>query len=364
MDKKDTIALAVLHKAWFQQKDLERLSEHTESFDETLSCFTSWQKPATPWIRQDRLSKILETLPTIDHNAITSALDRLSIHVVTKKDAWYPEKLRWIPTSPFALYIRWRFEEKKLTIGIVGSRKNTSYGQRVLEQIIPSLVVSGICVVSGGAYGIDSISHALTLDHGGYTVSVFGCWVDVTYPVYNSALFDRIIASGGALISCFPIGAEAETYMFPVRNVIVAGLSDGVVVPEAALWSGTLITAGLALDHGKDVFALPGDIFRETSAGTNMLIATGQAKCITSATGILEEYFGATPERAFLNTMEKEFDTIEEKTLYRNIKEWYTTPDLLSGNTDYSIDVIVIHLSLLEMNGHIKLGSGGKYELI
>ena len=152
--------------------------------------------------------------------------------------------------------------------------------------------------------------------------------------------------------------------MFPIRNEVVAALSDGIIIPEAGIKSGTLITAQLALDHGRDVFAVPGDILRETSEGTNQLIARGEAKCIRSATDILEEYFPNVTSTTISMFAEKVWDDQEHKAIYEIILDGYNTPDSINQNSKYSIDIITMTLTMLEIDGHIRLGAGGKYEIL
>jgi DNA processing protein len=364
MDKELSSTLAILHSAGLTQKDLRKIWSWWGSFTLFAEKLLCWDSHIAPWISGERFAKIISRFWDTDTDHIEKTLKEKSISIITFQDESYPKRLRTIRNAPYILYVRWKLEEKKLMLGIVWSRKSTSYGKKILESIIPSLVSIDSGIVSGWAYGIDAISHDITLKHGWYTVSVFGCWVDVAYPPQNTSLFEMIIATWWALVSIFPIGTEPEPYLFPIRNEIVAALSDGIIIPEAWIKSGTLITANLALEHGRDVFAFPGDIFRETSAGTNMLIWTGQAKSITWPEGILEEYFPAVAQSSLVINEQKTFDSEEQKDIYEAIKDGYTTPDLIWQNTKHSIDVIVMTLSLLEIDCHIKLGNSGSYEII
>ena len=131
------------------------------------------------------------------------------------------------------------------------------------------MVSAGYGIISGGAYGIDSVAHTITLKNNGYTAAVFGAGVDIYYPTSNRQLFDEIVAHGGALISQFPLGTIAEPFHFPIRNAVVAGISRGTLIAEAGEDSGTLITARLALESNRDVFVLPADITRMTALGSN-----------------------------------------------------------------------------------------------
>lgn len=358
------IWLAHLHAAGFSQKDLEKLSTSWYSFDMISQSMQSEKDVPTPWITPERKNKICEKIKEIDRNLLEKAIHQYNIEIIIQENPLYPARLKNLKDAPYLIYVRWNLEEKRLSLGIVWSRKNTLYGERILEHIIPAIVVSGATIVSGWAYGIDTLSHEIALKYGWYTISVFWCWVDISYPPKNQALFENILKNQGALISIFPIWTEPEPYMFPIRNEIVAALSDGIIIPEAWIKSGTLITANLALEQGRDVFAIPWDIFRETSAGTNMLIATWQAKCITQATDILEEYFPTNWNNQTSLLEEKNFDSDDERVIYNAIRTWYNTPDLLWQNTPLPIETIIPTLTLLEIGWHILLGKAGKYEIL
>lgn len=360
----NSVALATLHSGGFTHKDLKNIFEHSENHAEVLEGFLCGRWAPTPWMTAERRANILEKLGKVDSTKLEAIIKEKQIELVTIDSPKYPERLRTIKQAPYVLYVRGDFHEERVMLGVVGSRRNTSYGKKVLENIIPPIVSVGGGIVSGGAYGIDAISHEITLVNNGYTISVFGCGVDMFYPVQNTRIFESILEKWGALVSIFPIGTEPEPYCFPIRNEVVAALSDGIIIPEAGLKSGTLITAWLALEHGRDVFAVPGDIFRETSAGTNMLIATWQAKCIQTPNDILEEYFPNMTQSSINLIQEKEFENEEQKQIYHAIMEWYDTPDSIWQNTDLMIDAITMNLSLLEMEGHIRLAPWWKYETL
>jgi DNA processing protein len=359
-----TNSLAYLHSAGLTHKDLKKICEYSQDYDEIYACLANNRWVPTPWMTPERRDKILTTLSSLDTESIDRIIEQKNIQLITIDSPLYPERLATIKQSPYFLYVRGDLRSERKMLGVVWSRKNTSYGKKVLEHIIPWLVKASCGIVSGGAHGIDAMSHEITVASGGYTVSVFGCGVEQYYPVENTRLFDSIIASDWALVSIFPIGTLPEPYHFPIRNEIVAALSDGIIIPEAAIKSGTLITAQLALDHGRDVFAAPGDIFRETSMGTNWLIARGEAKCITSATDILEEYFPNVTSTTISMFAEKVWEDDEQKAIYNIILDGYNTPDSIWQNSDYTIDTIVMTLTMLEIDGHIRLGVGGKYEIL
>lgn len=357
------LALAILHQAGFSQKDLEKIYPKLQDTWEDMDALKSG-RIEFDWINPERKGKILEEIQKINENELIAKIKEFNIDIIIRENPRYPLRLKNIDRSPFLIYVRGELRESDICLWIVWSRKSTQYGKRILEKIIPELVSRNISIISGWAYGIDILAHTITLDHDWYTVSVFWCGVDQIYPTYNWRTFERILSSWWALLSIFPIWKEAEPYMFPVRNEIVAALSDGIVIPEAWIKSGTLITAHLALEQGKDVFAIPWDIFHETSKGTNMLIATGQAKCTTKYEDILEEYFPALPDKQVPLFREKEFDTQTEKNIYTLITSGHNTPDLIDNQSEYSIESIISTLTLLEIWGHIILWKSGKYEIL
>jgi len=177
--------------------------------------------------------------------------------------------------------------ERIPTVAIVGTRKPTAYGKEVTYQLAYDLAQKGVVVISGLALGIDGVAHRAALDAGGITIAVLACGLDTIYPASHKQLADEIIRSGGAIISEYEPDVEARDFQFLARNRIVSGLSDAIIVTEAATRSGTLATVHHALDQGREVFAVPGNITSPLSAGCNALIKQGAAP-VTSITDILQ----------------------------------------------------------------------------
>jgi len=204
------------------------------------------------------------------------------------EDPFYPVLLKELPDPPPVLYVLGRRELLgKPSVAIVGSRAATAYGRRIAFSLAQSLANSSLTVVSGLALGIDAESHAGALSGKGSTIAVLGCGLDVVYPKQNSVLYKKI-AEHGVLVSEYPLGTPPEGFRFPARNRIIAGLSQGVVVVEAAKRSGSLITAQMALDCGREVFAVPGQVDSCKSEGTHWLLKQG-AKLVQSLQDIIEE---------------------------------------------------------------------------
>jgi DNA processing protein len=199
----------------------------------------------------------------------------------------YPLSLLQIDDPPPFLYVKGSLVAEELAVAVVGSRRSSDYGRMVTEKLSRELAEQGVTIVSGLARGVDTAAHRGALKGGGRTIGVLGCGIDVVYPSENAQLSVEI-ESNGAVISEFPMGTAPLAENFPRRNRIVSGLSKGVLVVEAAEGSGSLITARLALDQGRDVFAVPGSIVSKVSRGTNLLIRDG-AKLVLSVEDILDE---------------------------------------------------------------------------
>lgn len=203
------------------------------------------------------------------------AIERQHICLLTWDDADYPESLKTIFDPPPVLYLKGNlFQPHEIMVAVVGSRKASTYGRTTAENLCAELALKGVTVVSGMARGIDSAAHKGTLKAGGRTIAVMGCGVDVVYPPENTRLYDEIVEKG-AVISEFPLRSKPDRGNFPARNRIISGMSLGTVVVEAGLQSGALITADMALEQGRDVFAVPGNINSASSRGTNRLLKQG-----------------------------------------------------------------------------------------
>jgi DNA processing protein len=215
-------------------------------------------------------------------------LAKHGVKAVTFHDADYPARLKEIYDYPPVLYIRGKLlPQDEWCLAVVGTRRSTVYGRQAAEEIVTDLARNKITIVSGLAKGIDSIAHQSALGAGGRTIAVAGCGLDIVYPAENAGLARQIIEQG-ALISEFPLGTRPRPENFPRRNRILSGLSLGVLVAEAGENSGAMITAHLALEQNREVFAVPGSILSPSSRGVNRLIQEG-AKLVRDYTDILEE---------------------------------------------------------------------------
>ncbi|MBM3212563.1 DNA-protecting protein DprA, partial [Candidatus Poribacteria bacterium] len=215
-------------------------------------------------------------------------IQKYGCKVITIQDESYPVNLKAIYDPPPLIYVKGNIiPGDSLAVSVVGTRIATSYGKKAAEKFSSLLASRGITVVSGMAYGIDTAAHEGALSSGGRTIAVMGNGLSIIYPERNTNLFEKI-AESGAVISEFPMATKPLKVNFPMRNRLISGISLGTLVVEAPKRSGALLTADFALDQGREVFAIPGQIFSETSAGTHDLIKQG-AKLVDSIEDILEE---------------------------------------------------------------------------
>lgn len=247
------------------------------------------------WIESGILSTAeLARIERIDNNEVYEVLKYCklnNIRIITPEDEEYPPSLRVIENPPAVLFARGkRLDPAAPTIGIVGARKSTEFGQKAAYSLAAKLALSGFTVISGGALGVDSMAHTGAMNAGGDTVVILGCGIDSDYLPVQEPLRKRA-EQNGTVISEFEPKAPATRYTFPIRNRLISALSSGVAVIEAGLHSGALITATYAMEQGKEIFALPGNIDQPQYGGTNELLRDG-AVPLLSADDIIEVYIG------------------------------------------------------------------------
>lgn len=284
---------------------------------------------------------------------------KLNIGYITIFDQAYPTQLNELPDGPVILYIKGNAEIlKEPSLAVVGSRKFTSYGKTVAYKLTRESAEAGLVIISGLALGIDTIAHFAVLDAKAKTVAVLGCGLDQVYPACNLGLAKNIIEMGGAIVSELSPGTPPLKHNFPSRNRIIAGLSLGTLVIEAAESSGALITAYEALEYNREVFAVPGNINSETSFGPNRLIQKG-AKLVISTEDIFEEL-----NVEFKQSQEKAKEMLPESKEEIIILDLIAKKDMLVDNIIEQSDLNVIEintaLTMMEMKGIIE-NVGGIY---
>lgn len=242
-----------------------------------------------PGIGEDTAEAIARWEQDVDLAAELKRIEEFGCHVLIQTDEHYPEVLRELYDPPIVLYVKGALSARdRNAVAMVGSRRTSHYGVEVARKLAYQLAYVGVTVVSGGARGIDSAAHRGALAANGRTVAVLGTGINQVFPPENRELFERI-AANGALLTQFPFNRRADRQTFPIRNRIVAGMTLGTVVVEAGLNSGALITAGMAVDNGRQVFAVPGRIDSPQSKGCHDLIKKG-AKLCEGAEDVLSEF--------------------------------------------------------------------------
>jgi len=279
-------------------------------------------------------------------------LERYGVKVFTWHDTDYPSRLKEIYDFPPILYVRGSLlPEDEWCLAVVGTRRATVYGRQVTEEIVTDLARNKITIISGLARGIDSVAHRSALEAGGRTIAIFGCGLDIVYPAENANLARRIIKQG-AIVSEYPLGTKPRADNFPRRNRIMSGLSLGVLVVEASKASGAMITARLALEQNREVFAIPGSILSPASRGTNHLIQEG-AKLVHDYTDILEELnLTAVAQQMEIKEVIPTSDT--ESLLLKQLSTEPIHIDEVCRSSSLPIATVSSTLTMMEIKGLVK----------
>jgi DNA processing protein len=281
--------------------------------------------------------------------------------IITLADSLYPPLLREIPDPPPFLYVSGRLDGSPKNIAVVGSRNPTAYGISTTQKLCADLCAHGITIVSGMAVGIDTAAHRGALAGKGKTVAVLGSGLNRIYPSQNLSLFEKI-SEKGAVISEFGLNAEPEAHHFPIRNRIISGMSMGTVVVEATRKSGSLITARLAAEQNREVFAVPGSIQSFKSTGTHALIKQG-AKLVENAQDVIEElvaYMNMEPpslheDRVQNHTAQRQsLLTPEERALYNILSPYPEHIDTIMRKTHIASGKLLSLLLQLELKGIVQ----------
>lgn len=318
-----------------------------------------WDKNAIDKIQKlnihENIKKaIQEVVDSVNPDQEYEKVKKIGLKTISFQDSNYPQILREIPDMPAILYVRGSMEVlNSLSVAIVGSRKYSIYGKRVTWDLVSGLANYKIAIVSGLALGIDAIAHNAALVNKTKTIGVVACGLDTIYPSSHKNLANKIIDDGGAIISEYPLGTPAYKSNFPLRNRIIAGLAVATIIVEAARKSGTLLTAKAAIDYNREVFAVPGSIYNQSSEGANNLIKYG-VHAITSHEDIIKE----------LNLNLKIKQTKAKKVIPESKNEKLILDflnsddpmhvDQLSHNTKLEINVVNATLVIMEMKGMVK----------
>ena len=325
----------------------------------------AWKAPAGDFKKaglDSNTIKAIETLrPSINIDIELEKLEKSNVQAFTYHDSGYPERLKEIYDYPPLIYIKGELiPEDAWCISVVGTRKATVYGRQVTEEIVEDLARNKITVVSGLARGIDTIAHNCALKAGGRTAAIFACGVDTIYPAENADL-SRRISENGALISEYPLGAKPRPDNFPRRNRIMSGMSLGVLVIEAGESSGAIITAHMATEQDREVFAVPGSILSPMSRGTNALIQEG-AKLVRNCNDILEE-LNLTVSEQQLGMKEIVTASATEAILLKQLGSEPVHIDQICRDSGMPISEVSSNLTIMELKGLVRQVNSMSYVL-
>ena len=313
------------------------------------------------FLDRQRAKTLVRRRETLHYDKLDQLLRKLQCQVITVEDEQYPALLRNIYDPPFALFVRGKLPNlDKIHLAMVGSRKASPYGLAAAESFACELARAGLVIVSGMARGIDSSAHQGALKGRGATVAVLGCGPDVVYPRENSLLMKQIMEQG-TIITEFPPGTPPTAWHFPSRNRIISGLCKGLLVVEAAAKSGALITADFALEQGREVMAIPGNITNVKSAGANKLIRQG-AVLVTRPAEVLEELGlgDSTPQQPDL-IENKDALTGSEKIVFTALSHLPSTQEQIISHCQLPASEVAVALTMLEIKGLIRVLPGKMY---
>ena len=343
--------LLLLNKYFYSKPtELRKILEGFQKIEDTL------EAPKDAFFKLGIQGKAFDEFIKSRSEEILKLKFQEDINVVTILDNNYPEKLKNIYDAPPIFFYKGDIScFNKKCLAVVGSRKMSSYGQRAVSRIVKDLC-RDFTIISGLAYGVDGFSHQITVDNNEKTVAILGSGLQKIYPSANVGLAEKIIFCGGAIISEYPPNADPQKFHFPMRNRIIAGLSDGILIIEGGKKSGTLITAKLGVDFGADIFAIPNGIFEPNSEGVNYLIKCG-AHLVTDAKDILE-FYGVES-----NIQKTEFKPTNDwqKNILEVLINGPKTVDEIAGLTRIGLTDLMGELIDLELLEAIKVIEGKKY---
>ncbi len=355
----ERIYLVLLHTIGISQKFLYVMFENQQNYREIYENAITHDYLKWVWIRLKQREYILQKYSEIDKWNIEKKLKSREVRIVVFWDENYPESLKNIANPPYLFYLRWTLDNSP-KIAVVWSRKMTGYGKKIIDNMVPD-IAKYFSIVSGWAAWVDTLSHKVTIDCWGKTVSVIWTGICQDYPVDNKKLYDDIVACWWAVVSIFSIDEVGNPYNFPIRNEIVVGLSSGIFVVEAQERSWSLITARLALESGRDVFTCPGDIFCSSSIGCNRLIKQWEAKSVFKSEHILEEY--SITQDANKTPTKIEISDPVSQSVYNTLLLENMNLDEISRKLECGVTDLSSKISFMEISGYISRNSDGKYSV-
>lgn len=343
--------------AYFPKMTVKRFREGVAAFGSPDAFFyatTSEIKEHISW-DENLIDQFIAWREDLDINRIKKILVQEKITIITPEDETYPPLLKQTFDPPFCLFVRGTLElTNQYPIAVVGTRKCSTYGTQITQEIVTGLAQHGLTIVSGLALGIDGIAHNATLQSGGTTIAVLGSGINRhhIYPAVHKQLAERIIEKNGAIISEYPPGSLPSKFTFPRRNRIIAGMTLGTLVIEAADKSGALITSSYALDHGREIFAIPHPLTSPTGTGPNKLIKEG-AHMVTSASDIID-VLNLNELATFTQNSTILPDTPQEASILEHLSREPIHVDELAKQSGLTSREVNSTLTLMEMKGKIR----------
>ena len=341
------------------KKRLDAVLKRFHSLEEALS-HVDLELLESLGCREETGMLTINRFEEFDAEAYSAELSKRSLKLLSFEDEAYPKSLKQLPDFPVFLYARGDLAVlSEPLIAVVGAREMTDYGRQVVGHIVPPFVHAGVVTVSGLAFGVDAEVAKETIIAGGRTVAVLGHGFGMIYPKAHERLADEIVEGGGLILSEFPLDTKPDKFTFPARNRIIAGLSLGTVVAQAAVDSGSLITADLALDYGRDVFAVCGSVFDPGFAGCHQLISRGVAKLVTCAEDVLCEVgiaaSGVAESRPFIA------ESPEEEVIYKTLTTLPSSLDDIVAKAKLDAAEVNATLTMLELKGAVKNVGNGQW---
>lgn len=337
-------------------------------FDHFLSAEAAWNASANelkalPWLKGEQVAQIDQKRREVDFDNLLKTLEKTEVTALPFNHPLYPSRLREITDPPLVLYMKGQLTPQELdhSVAVVGTRRPTSYGQRLAKEFARGLAEAGATVVSGMAVGVDSLCHWGAIEGGGRTVAVLASGPDICYPTSNRPLYNGLIdGTHGAVISEFFPGTKPETWRFPARNRIISGLSKGVVVIEAGATSGSLITADIGFEQSREIFAVPGRVDAPLSMGCNKLIAANKAQLVMNYIDVLNGLnWVSVPTVREVPSMVELFG--REKEVFELVTREPIHFDVLSQKLEMNAGELSATLTMLELAGIVERLPGDWY---
>lgn len=337
-------------------------------FDHFLSIEAAWIASAAelrtlPWLKTEQIEQIVQKRKEVNFDQLLQTLEKTGVTALPLNHPLYPSRLREITDPPIVLYMKGQLTPQELdhSIAIVGTRRPTTYGQRLAKEFARGLAEAGATVVSGMAVGVDSLCHWGAIEGGGRTVAVLASGPDLCYPTSNKPLYNGLVdGTHGAVLSEFFPGTKPEPWRFPARNRIISGLSKGVVVIEAGATSGSLITADIGFEQSREIFAIPGRVDAPMSMGCNKLIAANKAQLVMNYIDVLNALnWVSVPTPREVPTMVELFG--REKEVFELVTSEPVHFDVLSQKLEMSAGELSATLTMLELAGIVERLPGDWY---